>query len=90
MTYEGSLFGLLNPFALLCGLVSVAMLVMHGGAWLALKAAGPVGDRARATARLAAAATLRAVRAGGTLVALRSRRLRDHRAGRPADRPTRC
>ena len=28
--------GLLNPFALLCGpAVSVAMLVMHGGAWLA-------------------------------------------------------
>ncbi len=32
--YEGSFFGLLNPFALLCGLLSVAMLVMHGGAWL--------------------------------------------------------
>ncbi|MDQ0995893.1 cytochrome d oxidase subunit CydB [Phyllobacterium ifriqiyense] len=28
--YEGSFFGLLNPFALLCGVLSVAMLVMHG------------------------------------------------------------
>ena len=28
--YEGGLFGLLTPFALLCGLVSVAMLLMHG------------------------------------------------------------
>ncbi len=28
--YEGSFFGLLNPYALLCGLLSVAMLVMHG------------------------------------------------------------
>ena len=45
--YEGSFFGLLNPFALLCGLISVAMLVMHGGAWLALKTSGPVAERAR-------------------------------------------
>ena len=36
LTYDGTLIGLLKPFALLCGLVSVAMLVMHGGAWLAL------------------------------------------------------
>ncbi len=28
--YDGSFFGLLNPFALLCGLLSVAMLVTHG------------------------------------------------------------
>ncbi|RCW82734.1 cytochrome d ubiquinol oxidase subunit II [Phyllobacterium bourgognense] len=45
--YEGSFFGLLNPFALLCGLLSVAMLVMHGGAWLVLKTSGPVAERAR-------------------------------------------
>ena len=46
MTYEGTLFGLLNPFALLCGLVSVAMLAMHGASWLALKADEPVAARA--------------------------------------------
>ncbi len=51
MTYEGDLFGLLNPFALLCGLVSCAMLVMHGGAYLALKADQPVADRAANMAR---------------------------------------
>jgi len=51
MTYEGTLFGLLNPFALLCGLVSVAMLAMHGGAWLGMKAAEPVAARAAAIAR---------------------------------------
>ena len=54
MTYEGDLLGLLNPFALLCGLVSCAMLVMHGGAYLALKADQPVADRAAAYARFAA------------------------------------
>lgn len=56
--YEGSFFGLLNPFALLCGLVSVAMLVMHGGAWLQLKTQGPVADRARAFGSVAALLTL--------------------------------
>jgi cytochrome bd ubiquinol oxidase subunit II len=47
MTYHGNLFGLLTPFALLCGLVSVAMLTMHGGAWLAVKTEGSVAARAR-------------------------------------------
>ncbi len=46
--YEGSFVALLNPFALLCGLVSVAMLVLHGSAWLQLKAEGPLAERARA------------------------------------------
>ncbi|MDQ0469821.1 cytochrome d ubiquinol oxidase subunit II [Labrys wisconsinensis] len=58
MTYEGTLLGLLNPFALLCGLVSVAMLVMHGGAYLALKAGEPVASRAALFARRAALVTL--------------------------------
>ena len=53
LTYEGGLIGLLNPYALLCGLVSVTMLVMHGGAYLAVKAAEPVAGRARRTAFLA-------------------------------------
>ncbi|MCE7028051.1 cytochrome d ubiquinol oxidase subunit II [Jiella avicenniae] len=44
--YEGTLFGLLNPLALYCGLVSLAMIAMHGAAWLAFKAEGPVADRA--------------------------------------------
>jgi len=56
--YDGSFFGLLNPFALLCGLVSVAMLVMHGATWLQLKAQGPVAERARACGSVAAVATL--------------------------------
>ena len=54
MTYHGGFFGLLTPFAVLSGLVSVAMLAMQGGTWLAAKAAGPVADRARIAALLAA------------------------------------
>jgi len=55
--YEGSFFGLLNPFALLCGLVSVAMLLMHGATWLQLKTEGPVAERARGYGSIGALAT---------------------------------
>jgi cytochrome bd ubiquinol oxidase subunit II len=44
--YGGSFFGLLSPFALLAGLLSVAMLVLHGATWLMLKADGAVAERA--------------------------------------------
>ncbi|MDP5055679.1 MAG: cytochrome d ubiquinol oxidase subunit II [Marinomonas hwangdonensis] len=37
VTYTGSFFGLLNPFAILCGLVSLMMLMTQGGAWLLMK-----------------------------------------------------
>ncbi len=56
--YDGSFFGLLNPFAVLCGLVSVAMLLMHGAAWLQLKTQGAVADRARRYGSWAALATI--------------------------------
>jgi cytochrome bd ubiquinol oxidase subunit II len=69
-TYEGGLLGLLNPFALLCGLVSCAMLVMHGGAYLALKTDQPVADRAIAYARRAALILLILFVAGGIYAAL--------------------
>jgi cytochrome d ubiquinol oxidase subunit II len=49
--YAGTFFGLLNPFGLLAGLISVAMLVMHGGTWLTLKADGAVAERAACVAR---------------------------------------
>src|SRR6185437_2127106 len=41
-----SLLGLLNPFALLCGLVSLSMIVFHGASWLNYKASGMVKMRA--------------------------------------------
>src|ERR1700688_2099731 len=54
LIYQGGLLGLLNPFALLCGLVSVAMLALHGATYLALKAGEPVAGRAAALAKWAA------------------------------------
>ena len=60
--YEGGLFskffGLLRPFALLCGLVSLAMAVMLGAGWLVLKTEGAIQARARAIGRPAALAVL--------------------------------
>jgi cytochrome bd ubiquinol oxidase subunit II len=56
--YEGSFWGLLNPFALICGLTSLAMLSMHGSAWLALKTDGAVTLRARRGVELGAFALI--------------------------------
>ncbi len=56
--YEGTFFGLLNPFALLCGLLSVAMLTTHGATWLIVKAEGAVAERARAYGSIAALASI--------------------------------
>jgi cytochrome bd ubiquinol oxidase subunit II len=45
--YDGGFFGLLTPFALLCGVVSLAMLVMHGAVFLQLKTLETLRERAR-------------------------------------------
>lgn len=67
--YEGSFFGLLNPLALYCGLVSFAMLLMHGASWLAFKADEPVAGRAAQVGLAAAAATAVLFAGGGLLTA---------------------
>lgn len=55
--YTGGFLALLSPFAVLCGLVSVGMLVMHGAAMLGMKTDGEVATRARRYGALAALAT---------------------------------
>ncbi|XAW90322.1 cytochrome d ubiquinol oxidase subunit II [Vibrio sp. CDRSL-10 TSBA] len=50
-SYHGSFFGLLNPFALLCGLVSLAMILMQGATWLQMKTTDAVHVRARNVAQ---------------------------------------
>lgn len=55
-TYAFGLFDLLNPFALLCGLVSVAMLSTHGAVYLAMKTDNDLARRARTVSRYAALA----------------------------------
>ena len=49
-----TLLSLLNPFALLAGLVSLSMIVLHGASWLNLKTEGAVKRRANAVMPYAA------------------------------------
>lgn len=65
LAYEGTLLGLLNPFALLCGLVGLAMVVMHGGAYLQFKTEGEVAERARGAVRLSSCALIMLFGFGG-------------------------
>lgn len=50
--YTGSFWGLLNPFALLAGVVSLTMLVFHGAIYLQMRTEGAVYQRARKAATL--------------------------------------
>ncbi len=56
--YTGSFFGLLNPFALLCGLISLSMLTTQGAAWLQMKTTAELRDRARVITQVGAFATI--------------------------------
>lgn len=49
--YTGGLCALLNPYALLCGLLSVTMLTMHGANFIRLKTTGILLKRAQTTAK---------------------------------------
>ena len=51
LTYSGSFWALLNPFALLSGIVSLTMLVMHGAVYLQLRTEGDINARAKKTVR---------------------------------------
>lgn len=67
--YTGSFIALLNPFGLLAGLLSVAMLTMHGAAFLSLKSEGAIQARARTALRIFAIVTIALFAIGGIWVA---------------------
>lgn len=50
--YTGSFFGLLNPFGILAGLISVLMVVTQGGAWLQMKTTDTLHARSRKSTAL--------------------------------------
>jgi len=52
-TYTGSFWALLNPFALLCGLVSALMLIMQGAAYLSHRTEGAIQERSLLFGRIA-------------------------------------
>jgi cytochrome d ubiquinol oxidase subunit II len=45
--YTGSFWGLLNPFALLAGIISLTMLIMHGAVYLQMRTEGEINARAK-------------------------------------------
>ena len=56
--YTGNFFQLLNPFGLLAGVVSVAMIITQGATYLQMRTVGELHLRSRATAQVAALITL--------------------------------
>jgi cytochrome d ubiquinol oxidase subunit II len=68
-TYTGSFWALLNPFALLAGVVSLSMLVMHGAVWLQLRTESVIADRARTAVQIAAVVLMVAFALAGVWIA---------------------
>jgi cytochrome d ubiquinol oxidase subunit II len=79
--YEGLFAWILNPYAILIGALSLALLTMHGANWLAVKAEGAVQARARRAGRglLVLVLSLTVAAAAVTFV-VRSRMLDNYRA----------
>jgi len=69
VTYTGSFWNLLNGFGLLSGLLGLAMLVMHGAAFLRVKTEGDVQRRAALALRISALVAAALFVLGGILTA---------------------
>lgn len=63
--YAGTLLDLLNPYALLGGLTTTILFVLHGAVFLALKTSGGIRTQAR---RVATGAVAAAITAGGSFL----------------------
>ncbi|NAZ44785.1 cytochrome d ubiquinol oxidase subunit II [Vibrio toranzoniae] len=50
--YHGTFFALLNPFALLCGVLALMLFVMQGATWLQMKTTEELHNRARLVAQI--------------------------------------
>lgn len=68
-TYSGSFWDLLNPFALLTGAVSLAMITLQGATYLMMRTEDHVWRRARRAGLAAAASTALAFAVAGVWVA---------------------
>ena len=67
--YTGSFWQLLNPFALLCGIVSLSMLVMHGAVYLQMRTEGVINQRAARAAQISAVIMLAGFATAGIWIA---------------------
>jgi cytochrome d ubiquinol oxidase subunit II len=68
--YTGSFWALLNPFALLVGVVSLSMLLLHGALYTQLRTEAPIAERARRAALVAGAVFIAAFAAAGLWLAV--------------------
>jgi cytochrome d ubiquinol oxidase subunit II len=68
--YTGHFWELFHPFALLCGLVGVAMITLHGAIWLQLRTTGELSDHAARWVRYSGIATMALFVLGGIWLAL--------------------
>jgi cytochrome d ubiquinol oxidase subunit II len=66
---DGSFFALLNPFALLTGLVSLSMLIAHGAAFVKMKTEGAIAARAALALRASTCVALLTFALAGALIA---------------------
>ena len=66
--YTGTFLALLNPFGVLCGLVSVLMLAMHGAFFINVKTEGHIQRRAIIAGRICAFLTILLFIAGGFIL----------------------
>ncbi|KXO13487.1 Cytochrome d ubiquinol oxidase subunit II [Moritella sp. JT01] len=69
VTYTGSFFALFNPFALLSGVVSVSMVLMHGGTWLSMRTDEHVAARSAKAAQIFAAVLVVSFSLAGLMIA---------------------
>jgi cytochrome bd ubiquinol oxidase subunit II len=66
--YSGSFWALLNPFALLCGVVSLSLLTLQGATFLAHRTEGSLQQRAKIAASVLAIVLLAAFSGAGVVV----------------------
>ena len=66
--YSGSFWALLNPFALLCGVVSLSLLTLQGATFLAHRTEGALQQRAKIAASVLAIMLLVAFSGAGVIV----------------------
>jgi cytochrome bd ubiquinol oxidase subunit II len=87
--YTGGFFNLLNPYALLCGVVSLSMLVMHGAVYASFKVEEPLSARAALVGKAAALVFIVAFINAGIWVCLEDgRRITSMLAHGSASNPT--
>lgn len=68
VTYTGSFFALFNPFALISGVVSVSMMLLHGATWLTMRTDGEVAARSKKAAIIFAAILAVSFSAAGIMI----------------------